>query len=90
MWKMQHRRPGLLFLELFTYHRIVLRVQAILIRIRIMLLILIQISDCLIWIRILIVTKRYGIVPKTVLFMHLNLIFLVSRSDKTQREGKLC
>ncbi len=29
-------------------------------------------------------------VPKTVLFIHLNLVFLVSRSNRTQPKGTLC
>ncbi len=77
----------------------VLRIQTILIRIRILLI-------TLIWIRIQLLmypdpdpTAWYGSgslpfqrrnVPKTVLFIHLNLIFLVSRSARTQPEGTRC
>jgi hypothetical protein len=61
-------------------------------------ILLMQIQTLLIQIRILLVTLigsgslpfQRGNVPKTVLFIHLNLIFLVSRSNRTQPEGMLC
>jgi hypothetical protein len=76
----------------------VLRIQTLFIRIRILLITLIRIRillSNLIWIRVRLYKSgsllfQRGNVLKTVLFIHLYLIFLVSMSNRTHTKGILC
>jgi hypothetical protein len=63
----------------WVYNKLELQIQTLLIRIRIL--------TAWSWSGSLQLQRGTGNVPKTVLFIHLNLIFLVTRSNRTQPKG---